>query len=442
MICYKDTQCVPQTYFCDTISNPCTDPDGEPDSDDPILCNQDQLCVPKNYLPFPSPGSGKVRQTDNCLAGSYYSLYGSTKKYTKSCIEPYVDRPTNCEPWEYAAQSSCYLSTCRDPDLNCEPPFVCKKAHPTDSYGLCSNPNDPFDNPGGAAGANDGGSNTDRYSSKDYLIQGRAPGASTTGLGGSSTSSKHTSWLSTFLFCGRNRTRQRSAAFSLDTQTNNVTSSGPHRDSLVDNESLEGSLFGDHRRNERSNNNMLFSGRWRWGARNTGAPHHALSRTMMMMSMAPPLDPEMDPPPLYHIGPKLPAYTDRTEDMALTSVHATTGAQTPDPPESTRPSSHASSTHLAYYNHSAASQTDLSRVELQQQQQEGHPREINVARPLRHRTNTEPDTEPDAADRNIMVTDADSDMGTSSSFDALRHPSNTQESDIPRPEYAHLRKHD
>ncbi|KAF9968514.1 hypothetical protein BGZ70_003075 [Mortierella alpina] len=184
MVCYKNTQCVPQAYLCDTISNPCTDSDGEPDSDDPILCSQDQLCVPRSYLPYPSPGYGKVQPTDSCLSGGYYSLYGSTKKYTKSCVEPFVDRPTLCEPWEYASQSSCYLSTCGEPNLNCEPPFVCKKTHPSDPYGLCSNPNDPSGNPAGAAGTSGGGSITDRYSSKDYLIQGLLIGACSLAIGG------------------------------------------------------------------------------------------------------------------------------------------------------------------------------------------------------------------------------------------------------------------
>ncbi|KAF9987002.1 hypothetical protein BGZ75_001187 [Mortierella antarctica] len=482
MVCYKNTQCVPQTYLCDTISNPCTDSDGEPDSDDPILCNNDQLCVPQNYLPYPSPGFGKVQQTDSCLSGSYYSLYGSTKKYTKSCIEPFVDRPPDCEPWEYAAQSSCYLSTCGEPDLNCEPPFVCQKAHSNDPYGLCSNPNDPSGNSGGAAGTSDGGSTTDRYSSRDYLIQGLLIGACSLAIGvglgvgfwhyrqkkrsrtqwapsssssssppppatasslapgaaaataaaaaGDSSTSKHPSWLSTVLLCGRNKTRQRSATVSMDSN-HNVPSSGQHRDSLVDSESLEGSLFGDQRRRERSNN-MLFSGRWRWGERTTSAHHHALSRNLvMMMSMGPP-DPEMDPPPVYHIGPKLPAYTDRTEDIPRTSVHATTArsAQTTDPPESTRPTSHPSSTRSAYDRHSSGSFTDLTtRAHLQLQ---GNPPDIVRAQQPRQHTGTSTNTD----------TDTDMDMDTSSSSSSTRHSSNTYGSNIPMPERAHLRKQD
>ncbi|ORZ11763.1 hypothetical protein BCR41DRAFT_356892, partial [Lobosporangium transversale] len=68
MTCYKNT------HIVDT-----QDPNDDQDYDNgPILC-QDQLCVAANFLPLPSPGSGKMSRSSSsdCLIGNYYSLFGS-----------------------------------------------------------------------------------------------------------------------------------------------------------------------------------------------------------------------------------------------------------------------------------------------------------------------------------------------------------------------------
>ncbi|KAG0211282.1 hypothetical protein BGX28_008227 [Mortierella sp. GBA30] len=331
MVCYKNTQCVPVQYFCDS-ANPCTDVDGNQDPEDPILC-QDQLCVPTTFRPLPSPGDGKVSQISDCAPGSYYSLFGSTPKYTLSCVETYPSVHADCKPWEYLAQSSCFLSTCGGPNLDCQPPFVCTKTN-SNEYGICSNP-DGSSGDLDDSGVTDGGS-TGRYSSREYLLQGLLIGICSLVLGvglgvgfchyrrkrfstqwsgsergqsssdltavGSSSSIKRSSWLSALLFCGGKRGRRQPG---MDSSADNPSST-QNRDSFIDSESHEGSF-------EQRRSNM-FSGRWRWGPGSnptmSGATPGATS-----------LVPEMEPPPLYHSGPDLPTYNDSAEDIALSTIH-------------------------------------------------------------------------------------------------------------------------
>ncbi|KAF9190120.1 hypothetical protein BGZ51_008909 [Haplosporangium sp. Z 767] len=334
MICYKNTQCVPAHLFCNSTTDPCTDIDGEQDSDSPILC-QDQLCVSADFLPLPSPGYGKVDRSSDCLPGSYYSLFGTTPKYTQSCIEPYFSAPTKCKPWEYLAQSSCFLSTC-GPGLDCQPPYICNKLQSNDLYGICSGSSGTSGGMGDADTA-DGGS-TGRYSSKEYLVQGlligicclalgvglgvgfwhyrkqkfntqwtqseRDPSFTSSRTARESQPSKGSTLLSTLTCCSR-RGRRRSDVPPADT-----FSSGENRDSFVESEGYEGSLASDRWRRS----NIFFSGRWRWG----NSSNQMMARTMTPGGMT--LIPEIEPPPLYQNGPDLPAYGDSADGIAMSII--------------------------------------------------------------------------------------------------------------------------
>ncbi|KAF9352590.1 hypothetical protein BGX26_009631 [Mortierella sp. AD094] len=328
MICYKNTQCVPLEYLCDSNSNPCTDDDGDQDPDDPILC-QDQLCVPQNFLPVPSPGFGELRGSSrsDCLKGSYYSLFGAVPKYTLSCVERYQDAPTECESWEYASQSSCFLSTC-GPELDCEPPFECKKIDSSDLYGICTNLNGTLSGMGNIDQS--GGGITTRHSANHYLVQGLLIGMFSLALGiglgvgfwyykrkhistrwtrserdrstRTNTLEKST-WISKLLLCGRSRSRN----------TINPTTDRPStrlsRDSNMDSESIDGSFI------EVGHSSNIFTGRWRWAQGNERS-----NRAMVPGGFS--IFPEMEPPPVYNNGPDLPKYDDSTEEIALTSVDA------------------------------------------------------------------------------------------------------------------------
>ncbi|KAG0054495.1 hypothetical protein BGZ83_011089 [Gryganskiella cystojenkinii] len=345
MTCYQNTQCIPTSLLCSPTS-PCTDDDGDQDPDDPILC-QDQLCVGVNFLPLPSPGFGKLdRSASDCWPGQYYSLFGETPKYTQSCVRSYVSVPTSCQPWEYLAQSSCFLSTCKD-HTYCETPFFCVKKNSGDAYGICSN-NGTQSGVGDGSSNGSGGGSAAKYSAQQYLVQGlligicclalgvglgvgfwhyrnkrrrirrwtdttdltaeeddRTPGASSVRQHRSSSPAAKgsDSILLRLLLCGR--TRERAAAEPAvdnlaayhENNTNNV-----NNNPVSDPESREGSLVIERR------SSLLPPSRWRWAAGGGGG--------LRNMSVVP----EFEPPPMYHNGPALPTYGDSTEDIALTSV--------------------------------------------------------------------------------------------------------------------------
>ncbi|KAG0001622.1 hypothetical protein BGZ80_008955 [Entomortierella chlamydospora] len=329
MVCYKNTQCVPLDYLCDNDNNPCTDDDGVPDSDDPILC-QDQLCVPQDFLPVPSPGFGELRGSSrsDCLTGSYYSLFGAVPKYTLSCVEPYQDAPTECESWEYAAQSSCFLSTC-GPGLDCEPPYECKKIDSSDLFGICKL-NGTLNGTGNSDQSD--GEIISQHSANHYLIQGLLIGLFSLtlgiglGVGFWYYKRKHTrarwtrsdrdrsvrinaleksNWTSKLLFCGRRgRSRSRNTINST-TDGSSIRQSG---DSNMDSESIDGSFMGP------GHPNSAFSGRWRWARGN-----ERLNSVMGSSGFS--IFPEMEPPPIYNNGPDLPKYDDDAEEIALTGVN-------------------------------------------------------------------------------------------------------------------------
>ncbi|KAF9903313.1 hypothetical protein BX616_001666, partial [Lobosporangium transversale] len=206
MTCYKNTQCIPLQYLCDNNSfqNACTDivdtqdPNDDQDYDNgPILC-QDQLCVAANFLPLPSPGSGKMSRSSSsdCLIGNYYSLFGSIPKYTQSCVEAsnnyyyYSNKnPTatsssgdGCQAWEYFVQGSCFLSTC-GPGLDCRPPFVCQRTGLDQLYGICVDGSGGRSGDGGGSGSSPAGGATTKYSAQEYLVQGLLIGICCLALG-------------------------------------------------------------------------------------------------------------------------------------------------------------------------------------------------------------------------------------------------------------------
>ncbi|KAI1303950.1 hypothetical protein EDD11_005266 [Mortierella claussenii] len=407
MTCFKNTQCVPLQYLCENSSsssstsgsNTCTDIDGDQDPDDPILC-QDQLCAPVNFLPIPSPGIGKMirssSSSDDCLLGSYYSLFGTTPKYTQSCVEPYTSSNVDCEAWEYLAQSSCFLSTC-GPGMDCQPPFVCQKLDSSELYGICTNPNGTTSGWGGSYpnAADDGGAAT-RYSSREYLIQGLLIGICCLALGvglgvgfwhykrkrftarwtrssdeqGSSSSNnyshgirstgihtrdrgaqadKGSHWLSTLLSCGNNSRRRDSNAraqtrgFGISRAAINpdrdflsqqhTIGREPHRDSLAESDrGDEGSIMSRGHRQRWSG--PLFAGRWRWG---TGSDGQMISRAMTPGGMT--IFPEMEPPPMYHNGPDLPTYGDSTEAIVLNTMQNMPSSQQQQQQQPTGPHS-------------------------------------------------------------------------------------------------------
>ncbi|KAK3818250.1 MAG: hypothetical protein JOS17DRAFT_805847 [Linnemannia elongata] len=203
--CYKNTLCIPLSLLCtplpssstDTslpLSSPCpdlpsfqlpgagtTNPTPEPGS---VLCSPDtNLCQDPQFLPLPAPGEGNIRRdtssSSSCLKGSFFSLYPSSsagvngaggsgngnegvqQKYIQSCI---VSTPPNnnaggqqppCQDWEYRVGNSCLLRLCGGPpssqELSCVLPYTCRKPIPsstpsspdTSVYGVCSNPTHP-----------------------------------------------------------------------------------------------------------------------------------------------------------------------------------------------------------------------------------------------------------------------------------------------------------
>ncbi|GJJ76922.1 hypothetical protein EMPS_09281 [Entomortierella parvispora] len=333
MTCYHNTQCIPTSMLC-SDTDPCTDVDGDQDPSDPILC-EDQLCVGVYFLPVPSPGSGKLnRSNSDCWPGNYYSLFGDTPKYTQSCVQDYVSVPTTCNSWEYLAQSSCFLSTCKD-DSYCETPFLCVKRNAGDQYGICSSN-------GTLPGTNDApsgvGGSAAQYSSKEYLIQGLLIGTcclalgvglgvgfwhyrnkrrrlrhwtDTTDDGNGSTRGRASSFSSaaigkeggSFLrrlfFCRGSKNPRPATGPTVD----ELAVSSEHRGSVAETESREGSIIIVQRPSL-----LPAGGRWRWNTPGGNGPRSAA------------MDPEFEPPPMYHNGPRLPTYGDSTEDIALTDI--------------------------------------------------------------------------------------------------------------------------
>ncbi|KAF9109767.1 hypothetical protein BGX27_007234 [Mortierella sp. AM989] len=342
MDCYKNTQCVPLKYLCDS-SDPCTDSDRYQDPDDHILC-QDQLCTPKNFLPL---GFGKMRGSSlsECLKGSYYSLFGTVPKYTLSCVlEPYQNTPTECEPWEYAAQGFCFLSTC-GPGLDCQPPFNCQKLDSNDLYGTCTDPSgSPRDM--GNTDQSGNGMNT-RHSAKEYLIQGLLIGIFSVALGiglgvgfwfykrkrigtrwaqserNGTDSTKGLPWFSRII------PYERSRSSNTINPTVDPSVARESRDSIMDSESINGSFMDVGR------STNISSGRWRWAQGNG-----RLTRAMAPGAFN--IFPEMDPPPMYHNGPGLPTYDDSTEEIVLTSVSEAASNGQRDGNDSRPVSSHTS----------------------------------------------------------------------------------------------------
>ncbi|KAK3817895.1 MAG: hypothetical protein JOS17DRAFT_794532 [Linnemannia elongata] len=227
MTCFRNTQCVPVQYLCDSLSSltcPSSsssggDGGGDGDSDNgsdggsanvPILC-QNQLCNPQNYPPLPDQYSGRINRAEYCLDGSFYSLYSgssssrsSTPMYTASCVEEFMLSATessggsddDCKgPWEYFAIGYCFLKTC-GPDMDCVPPFTCQLFNSTvpgvstnasggadQGYGICVDPNGSSSSSDGKKGGINGGSAAPKYSAREYLLQGLLIGLCTLALG-------------------------------------------------------------------------------------------------------------------------------------------------------------------------------------------------------------------------------------------------------------------
>ncbi|KAF9434688.1 hypothetical protein BGZ76_007615 [Entomortierella beljakovae] len=339
MTCYKNTQCVPTKYLCD-IDSSCTDSDGDQDPDNPIYC-QNQLCAPKDFLPFPSPGFGKMNNSvSDCQEGNYYSLFGSTPKYTRTCVEPYQDTPVHCQSWEYAYQSSCFFSTC-GPGLDCVRPFECVRLNDMDLHGVCINPNGKSGSQGGI------------YSQrpKSSLVQGIIIGICSLilgiGLGVGywhykrrrsqrdhidsdqptlTNSSKGSSWFSRFFSFRKSKSRNTTS------RTMDRTSTQDSRDSIIDSESTNGSFVNMGR------STNVISGRWRWPQ---GTGRFNFNRSVAPNGLG--IYPEIEPPPMYHVEPDLPSYVNTIEEIDMTNVHhvATNSDQQHQSPENRRASNNS-----------------------------------------------------------------------------------------------------
>ncbi|KAF9197538.1 hypothetical protein BGZ49_001982 [Haplosporangium sp. Z 27] len=338
MTCYKNTQCVPLTYLCDNTDNPCTDNDGDQDSDNPIPC-VDQLCQPLNFLPLPSPGIGKMTGSSrsDCASGSFYSLFGTVPKYTLSCVEPYQSAPVECQAWEYASQSSCFLSTCGT-GLDCDPPFFCKTIDPQGLYGICTNPNDTSGNVGNINQAGDGVDN--QHLVNHYLIEGLLIGifclALGMGIGAGlwhykrkrinsswirpesirslrAHSNRGPTWISRLLPFGTSGSPN-----SNDTAMNRAPTRDS-RDSILDSESTDGSFINIGR------SSNIVSGRWRWVQGNGRTTRVIGPGGFTVFS-------EMEAPPLYNNGPDLPKYDDCAEEIVLAPVHDMADIDQPEAP--------------------------------------------------------------------------------------------------------------
>ncbi|KAI1291518.1 hypothetical protein EDD11_008862 [Mortierella claussenii] len=360
LTCFKNTQCVPVALLCSytatavngtttAMNHPCMDTTGPATAQDPITC-QEQLCIANNFLPLPAPGTGKMNRNSsaNCLKGSYFSLYGSSgtastgggMRYTQSCIasNSVPEQPsTVCKEWEYLAQNSCLLKTC-GPNMDCEPPFICRKskyAAPPALYGLCMNPNSTAD-PGGDD------STADNDSSKDHLLIGLLVGLCSlvvgTGVGAAFWHFRKTRMRQLALLNSEEDDRIlrektsfmatiRSCCCGIRSRARGTHGLGGTRDmrvvSVAESDGHESSLMADHR------TNLIFARRWRWGA---GVQHSEAGGRAGMTAGGVAIIPEMEPPPLYHQGHDLPSYRDRNT-ILLTPVPDLSSTTVVDPPE-------------------------------------------------------------------------------------------------------------
>ncbi|KAF9335067.1 hypothetical protein BG006_000932 [Podila minutissima] len=175
--CFHNTQCVPLTALCSSLS-PCPSP---ADPSDTVDC-LDQICSDRDSLPLPSPTptSAVPRDSGNCRQGNFPSLSRTSPQYIFSCVlekDPGPFSEISCLDWEYAFQGSCYLRTCGGPTaagattINCLTGYECKKQRESDEYGLCIGNGDTNPYSSSGDGDIDGGS-AGQYSSKDYLLQG------------------------------------------------------------------------------------------------------------------------------------------------------------------------------------------------------------------------------------------------------------------------------
>ncbi|GJJ67983.1 hypothetical protein EMPS_00329 [Entomortierella parvispora] len=356
--CYQNTQCIPLTLLCNNSTNPCVDGDGTPPSSNPVNCAANQLCYASTYLPLPNSIDSmdqnvQRNSSSNCLAGSYFSLFGyistttnqSVVRYTESCagvgnIQNEYSSPPTCQAWEYQVENACFLKTCNEAlAMQCEAPFECKKQASANGYGLCWNPNSTVPDP-----SDDGNGYQDP---KEKLIQGLLIGicslilivgvglglwhyrkkrskrmaALRDGLdpnsgrrhhaymGGGSTGTKEGLWQR-LTSCGRRRKSPSDPDGQQDDDGVHhglqPTSTRESREmrvvSLTESEGNESSLLvgNDHNRSH-----LIFARRWRWGGGAAG------QTTPGGQEGGPAVMPEIEPPPMYHDGGDLPVYRDR-----------------------------------------------------------------------------------------------------------------------------------